>query len=59
MLKTYKALADGYVDNIRVKPGDIFTTSAPKGRWMEEIPEAKPVFKKAIKAVETEGGGGA
>lgn len=52
VVKTYKALANGYVDNVRVKPGDVFTTSAPKGEWMEEVPETKPAFKKVVKASE-------
>jgi hypothetical protein len=50
--KTYKALADGYVDNVRIKPGDVFTTSAPKGKWMEEVTETKPALKKVVKASE-------
>jgi len=50
VLKTYKALADGYVYNTRMKPGDVFTTSAPKGSWMEEVVEDKPAPKKADKS---------
>lgn len=52
MPKTYKALAEGYVDSIRVHVGDVFTTSAPKGSWMEEVKEDKPAPKKADKSTD-------
>ncbi len=52
MPKTYKALADGYVDSIYIKAGEVFTTSAPKGSWMEEVKEDKPAPKKADKSTE-------
>lgn len=37
MATTYRALQPGYVDDAYMVEGQIFTTDAPKGSWMEEI----------------------
>lgn len=44
-MKTYRATQKGYADERIVEEGEIFTTSAPKGSWMEEVEpkEAKPI----------------
>lgn len=34
---TYKALERGYIDGQIVDEGEVFTTAAPKGRWMEPV----------------------
>lgn len=39
MSKTYRATSAGYVDDAYIVEGQIFTTDAPKGSWMEEIDE--------------------
>jgi len=49
--KTYRALSDGYADNTRFKAGEVFTTEAPKGLWMELVEPEKPK-RKAEKSIE-------
>lgn len=45
--KTYRAIARGENPvGVWHEPGAIFTTTAPKGKWMEEVePEKKPEAK--------------
>lgn len=38
--KTYRALADGYDGQSVIKAGELFTTSIPAGKWMEEVTAA-------------------
>ena len=33
-MRTYRARERGYVDDRMVEEGEVFTTTAPKGRWM-------------------------
>ncbi len=35
--KTYRATAKGYADGRIVEEGEVFTTAAPKGKWMEPV----------------------
>lgn len=35
--KTYRAIARGYVDGRIVEPGEVFTTRADEGEWMEPV----------------------
>jgi hypothetical protein len=50
-VKTYLALADGYVDDSYVKEGTTFSTAAPEGDWMQPLDkDGKPIEKKAKKA---------
>jgi hypothetical protein len=42
-MPTYRAKERGYVDERIVEDGELFTTDAPKGSWMEdENEEEKP-----------------
>jgi len=49
-MKTYRATQKGYVDERIVEEGDVFTTSAPKGSWMEEV---EPEDKKPVRSKPT------
>lgn len=48
-MATYRATQKGYVDERIVEEGEVFTTAAPKGSWMEELEpeEKKPARAKA------------
>jgi hypothetical protein len=39
--KTYRALERGYVDGRIVEAGDVFTTKADKGAWMEKVKKSE------------------
>lgn len=41
-MKTYRALLRGFVDGAVVEAGQLFTTAAPAGKWMEEVDSEKP-----------------
>jgi len=52
-MATYKALERGYVDEHIVEEGEIFTTDAKPGKWMEEVvDEKKPTAKSNPQAAE-------
>lgn len=36
-MKTYRALQRGFVDGAVIEAGQLFTTAAPAGKWMEEV----------------------
>lgn len=56
--KTYRALADGFLstESRFVKAGEVFSTDAAPGSWMEDItqPEVKKQLKANDKIVEAE-----
>lgn len=39
--KTYRAMERGYVDGKIVEAGEVFTTKADKGEWMEPVKKAE------------------
>lgn len=65
-MRTYRARERGYVDDRMVEEGEVFTTAAPKGKWMallddkgKELPDPEPVppvdvSGEAIEAVRRE-----
>lgn len=65
-MRTYRARERGYVDDRMVEEGEVFTTTAPKGKWMallddkgNELSDPEPVppvdaSAEAIEAVRRE-----
>ncbi|MFC0204728.1 hypothetical protein [Novosphingobium soli] len=45
--KTYRATADGFDGKRYINAGETFTTTAPKGSWMEPVGEEKAGQKAA------------
>lgn len=50
--KTYRASERGYVDGRIVEGGEVFTTTAPKGEWMDEAGGKGQPGEKLARAVE-------
>lgn len=44
---TYKALERGYVDGQIIEEGEVFTTAARKGKWMEPVDAKEYAAAKA------------
>jgi hypothetical protein len=47
-VKTYRALDRGYVDGRVIEPGEVFSTQAEKGSWMEPVKATKYGVDEAV-----------
>lgn len=61
-MRTYRARERGYVDDRMVEENEVFTTTAPKGKWMALLddkgnelpdPEPAPPVDASAEAIET------
>lgn len=46
--KTYRAIARGYADGRVIEAGEVFTTRADKGAWMEEVEGKQSALERAV-----------
>lgn len=47
-LKTYKATERGYVDGRIIEADQVFSTTAPKGEWMEPVRSKESEAARAV-----------
>lgn len=51
-VKTYRAKERGYVDGRLIEAGEVFSTAAPRGAWMEPTGKESAVEMAAAAAVD-------